>query len=132
LLKYLPFFLWFYLIVSLVLNSFTRIRGASEWVNIPLMIVALAGGYFAITAVDYGALFTTGVKAWPSVPFPKNMTSALAGILLWNLEFILPLAAISSRLFFKKTGTIWLGGFVNALVVTWFAISNTVSAAGRL
>ncbi len=132
LLKYLPIFLWFYVIVSLLLNSFTRIRGASEWANVALMIVALAGGYYVLTAVDYGALFTTGVKFWPDVPFPPKMTSALAGVLLWNLEFILPLAAISSRLFFKRTGSIWTGAFVNALVVTLFAISNTVASAGTL
>ncbi len=132
-LKYLPFFLFFYLVNILLLNSFTRIRGKSEGKNIPLMIIASVGGLAVITILDYTWLFTTGVKFWPDVPYPPAkppMPSALAGILLWNFLFILPLAAISARLFFKKTGSIWLGGFVNAMIVTLFSISNTVISMG--
>ena len=134
-LKYVPFFLFYFLVNMLVLNSFTRIRGASETTNIILMIVANVGAIAVLSFLDYYWLFTTGVKLWPDVPFPPTtpkMTSALAGILLWNLLFILPLAAISARLFFRKTGSMWLGGFINALIITLFAMSNTVSAAGML
>jgi hypothetical protein len=130
LLKYLPFFLFFYLINSLLLNSFTRIRGASETTNIVLMILANIGGLAVLTILDYAWLFNTGVKLFPSVPFPPNMTSALAGLFVWNFILAVLLAAVSARLFFKKTGSIWLGGFVNALIVTLFSISNTVAGAG--
>lgn len=132
-LKYLPFFLFFYLINSLLLNSFTRIRGAGEGTNILLMIIANVGGLAVLTFLDYAWLFNTGIKLFPYVPYPADgTTSALAGVLLWNLLFILPLAAVAARLFFRKTGTIWLGGFVNAAIVTLFAISNTVAAAGTI
>jgi Dipeptidyl aminopeptidases/acylaminoacyl-peptidases len=130
LLKYLPFFLFFYLINSLLLNSFTRIRGASEGTNIVLMILANIGGLAVLTILDYTWLFSTGVKLFPSVPFPPNMTSALAGLFVWNFILAVSLAAVSARLFFKKTGSIWLGGFVNSLIVTLFSISNTVAGAG--
>jgi hypothetical protein len=132
LLKYLPFFLFFYLINSLTLNSFTRIRGAGEGTNIVLMILANIGGLAVLTILDYTWLFNTGVKLFPSVPFPPpgNMTSALAGLFVWNFLFILPLATVFARLLFRKTGSIWLGGFVNALIVTLFSISNTVAGAG--
>jgi pimeloyl-ACP methyl ester carboxylesterase len=132
LLKYLPFFLFFYLVNSLLLNSFTRMRGQKEWVNIILMVVANVAGLAMLTLLDYSWLFDKGIKMFPYVPYPPKTTSALAGVLLWNLLFILPLAAISARLFFKKTGTIWLGGFVNALIITLYAISNTVSSSGIL
>jgi hypothetical protein len=132
LLKYLPFFLFFYLINSLLLNSFTRIRGASETKNIVLMIFSTITGLAILTILDYACLFSTGVKLFPSVPFPPpgNMTSALAGLFVWNFLFILPLAAVFARLLFRKTGSIWLGGFVNSLIVTLFSISNTVAGAG--
>jgi len=130
LLKYLPFFLFFYLIISLLLNSFTRIRGASETTNIVLMILATITGLATLTILDYTWLFTTGIKLFPYVPFPPKMTSALAGLFVWNFLFILPLAAVSARLLFRKTGSIWLGGFVNSLIVTLFSISNTVVSAG--
>lgn len=130
LLKYLPFFLFFYLINSLTLNSFTRIRGASETTNIILMILANVTGLAILTILDYTWLFSTGVKLFPSVPFPPNMTSALAGLFVWNFILAVSLAAVSARLLFRKTGSIWLGGFVNALIVTLFSISNTVAGAG--
>ena len=132
LLKYLPFFLFFYLINSLLLNSFTRIRGAGETTNIVLMILSTITGLAILTILDYTWLFSTGVKLFPFVPYPPpgKMTSALAGLFVWNFLFILPLAAVSARVFFRKTGSIWLGGFVNSLIVTLYSISNTVIGAG--
>lgn len=134
LLKYLPFFLFFYLINSLLLNSFTRIRGASETKNTTLMILANITGLAILTILDYTWLFTTGIKLFPYVPYPPSpqMTSALAGLFVWNFLFILPLASVSARLLFRKTGSIWAGSFINSLIVTLFSISNTVSSAGIL
>jgi uncharacterized protein len=132
LLKYLPFFLFFYLINSLLLNSFTRMRGASEGINILVLILANVLGFAVFTALDYTWLFSKGIKFFNYVPYPKvpPTTSALAGILQWNLLFILPIAAVFARLCFKKTGSIWLGAFIVSLIATLFAISNTVSSAG--
>ncbi len=134
LLKYLPFFLFFYIINSLLLNSFTRMRGASEGVNILVLILANFLGFAVFTALDYTWLFSKGIKFFNYVPYPKTppTTSALAGILQWNLLFILPIAAVFARLCFRKTGSIWLGGFIVSLIATLFAISNTVSSAGVL
>jgi dienelactone hydrolase len=133
LLKYLPFFAIFFILNSLLLNSFTRIRGASEWRNILLMIGANCGGFLVLFLLDYGALAYTGIKMFPYVPYPGgDTTSALAGMFVWNMLFILPIAAIFARICFRKTGSIWLGGFLNSLVVTLFALSNSVVAAGWL
>jgi len=133
-LRYLPFFLFLFLISSLTLNSFTRVRDQKEWVNIVLMVLATVGGLVIFTLIDYTTFFAVGRKMWMYVPYPANpkYTSALAGVLAWNVEFIFPIAAVFARTIFKKTGSIWLGGFVNALVITLFAISNTVAAGGTL
>ncbi len=132
-LKYLPFFLFFFLVTSLSLNSFTRVRDQKEWKNIVLLIVAMVGGVLVLTLIDYIVFFLTGRKMWMYVPYPPGdvkMTSALSGVLLWGVEFIFPIGAVFARLIYKKTGSIWLGGFVNALLITLFAISNTVGAGG--
>ena len=132
-LKYLPFFLFFFLVSSLTLNSFTRIRGEKEWVNMLLMIGASIGGYVALFLLDYSGYWIRGYKLLMYVPgFDGNLTTALAGLFVWNMIFILPIAAVFARLCFRKTGSIWLGGFINAAVITLFSISNTVIAAGRL
>lgn len=134
-LKYLPFFLFFFLISSLTLNSFTRVRDQKDWKNIVLMILAMVAGLVIYTVIDYVVFFTTGRKAWMYVPYPPGevkMTSAIAGVWAWGVEFIFPVAAVYAFYLFKKTGSIWLGGFVNAMVITLFAVSNTVFAGGLL
>lgn len=133
-LRYFPFFLFFFVVSSLTLNSFTRVRAQKDWVNIVLLIAAIVGGLVIFTLIDYVTFFATGRKLWMYVPIPAAAptTSALAGVLLWGVEFIFPISAVFAYLFFKKSGSIWLGGFINALLITLFAISNTVAAGGLL
>ncbi len=132
LLKYLPFFAIFFIVTALTLNSFTRIRGEKEWKNVLLMILASIGGLAVLTLLDYGALKLTGIKLFEYVPYPSDpkMTSALAGLFVWNMLFILPVTTVITRIFFKKTGSIWTGAFINSFLVTLFAISNTVITKG--
>jgi hypothetical protein len=127
-LRYLPSFLFFFTITGITQNTFTRINNQKEWINIILIVLASCGGLFVLYLIDYLTLWMTGVKAFLTIP-GTDMPTGLAGILLWGLLFILPAAAIMSRIFFRKTGSIWAGSFINALVVTLFAISNTVIAA---
>jgi hypothetical protein len=127
--RYLPSFLFFFTVCAVVHNTFTRINNRKEWVNKILIIFASFGGLLALHLIDYVSLKNTGVKVFQFVPFTENITAALAGVLLWGLLFILPVSAAISRIFFRATGSIWTGAFVNALVVTLFAMSNTVVAA---
>jgi hypothetical protein len=130
--RYLPSFLFFFLVSSVSQNTFTRINKQKEWVNIVLIILASFGGLLVLHVIDYISLTNTGAKVFQFIPFTNNAptdTSGLAGILLWGLLFILPIGAVISRIFFRATGSIWAGAFINALVVTLFAISNTVVAA---
>lgn len=130
LLQYLPFFAAFFIVSALTLNSFTRMRGVKEWKNLLLMIGASIGGLAVFTLLDYASLKLTGIKMFQYVPYPAGMTSALAGLFVWNLLFILPICTVITRIFFKKTGSIWTGAFINALLVTLYAVSNTVIARG--
>ena len=52
--------------------------------------------------------------------------TALGGIMLFSLLFILPIAAVMSRVCYKKTGSAWLGGFLTTFVVLTFTISHMV------
>jgi pimeloyl-ACP methyl ester carboxylesterase len=129
-LRYLPSFIFFFLISGVTQNTFTRINKEREWVNVILIIFASFGGLLALHLIDYIALMNTGVKVFQFIPFTGNtITAALAGVLLWGLLFILPVSAVIARIFFRATGSVWTGAFINALVVTLFAISNTVVAA---
>jgi hypothetical protein len=114
---------------GLSLNMTTRIRRKSEVLNTALCFICSAFGLFVLCMLDYGVFFATGYKLFPVV---GGAGTSLAGILLWGVIFILPLSALISRFFFKKTGSIWAGAFVNSCVVTLFAVSNTVVTLGAL
>jgi hypothetical protein len=128
-LRYLPSFLFFFLVCGVTQNTFTRINKEKEWINTLLIVFASFGGLLVLHIIDYAALKHTGVKVFQFIPFTENVTAALAGVLLWGLLFILPIAAVISRIFFRATGSVWVGAFINSLIVTLFAISNTVVAA---
>lgn len=134
--KYLPVWLLFFLLVSVIYNTFTRINNAPAWVNYVLIAIASCGGLAIMFAYDYGTLFATGVRGILTIPgttseewlatVGMSFPPALAGIMCFGLLFILPLSAIGSRVLFKKTGSAWLGGFLTAFVVLTFTISHMV------
>ncbi|MCL1854829.1 MAG: alpha/beta hydrolase [Clostridia bacterium] len=131
-LKYLPFFAFFFIVTSLTLNSFTRMRGQKEWLNVILLIGASICGFAVLTLLDYGSLKITGIKMFEYTAFPPgaNFTSALGGLFVWNMMVALTAGAVNARILFKKTGTIWTGAFINSLLITLFAISNAVVVQG--
>lgn len=130
-LRYIPFYFIFFLVNGLTMNMTTRIRGKSEKVNTLLCFLSSFAGLLVLCLVDYLTFFANGAK----LPFFAELggaSTSLSGILLWGVIFILPLASLISRYFFKKTGSVWVGAFVNSCVVTLFAISNTVVMFGPL
>lgn len=122
--KYLPFFLVYFLIHSLIVNTMTRLNDVKEWVNYVLIIVTTVGGLGLMQAYDIGLLRFTGVKGIATVPLSAD-PNALSGITLWATLMVLPIVAIISRYFYKKTGNIWVGGILNALLVTFASVCGT-------
>ncbi|MBR5229291.1 MAG: hypothetical protein IKW01_00420 [Firmicutes bacterium] len=121
---YLPFFLVYFVIHSLIVNALTRINGVKEWVNYALINVTTFGGLAIMQAYDIGLLRFTGVKGIATVPFSSD-PNALSGITLWGILMILPIVAVISRFFYKKTGNIWVGGILNGLLVTFASVCAT-------
>lgn len=123
-LKYVPFFLVYFVIHSLIVNSLTRINGTKEWINMALIILTTVGGLAILQAYDIGMLRFTGVKGIATVPGTSD-PNALSGITLWGTLMVLPITAIISRCFFKKTGNIWVGGILNGLLVAFACVCGT-------
>ena len=128
-LRYLPSYLFFFLAAGLMYNMSTRVDGVREWKNTLNIAVQSAIGLVIFGIIDYATLYRTGFLASLGA---FGSSSSLAPLLLWNLVFILPISAITSRYFFRKTGTIWTGACINALLATLFAVSNTVISTGAL
>lgn len=127
--RYLPSYLFFFAVTGLVYNMSTRIRGRQEWKTYVNLAVQSMLGLFIFGIGDYAILYRTGFLGSLGA---FGSASSLAPLLVWNLIFILPVAAVIARYFFKKTGNIWTGAFINAFVATLFAVSNTIVSVGVL
>ena len=133
-LLFLP--LLFFLLCGVIYNSLTRINNAPAWLNYLLCAVVSCGGLAIMFTYDYGTLFATGVRGIQYIPgttspewlaaVGMSFPTALAGIMLFGLLFILPITAVMSRVLHKKTGSVWLGGFLTAFIVLVFTISHMV------
>lgn len=123
-LRYVLFFAVFYVVNSLVLNLQIVVGGKKEWLNYLLCALSSVGGLLILHIVAYGGFLATG-HLWLLNYCSLGGNSAMAAILVWGLLLALPLSAIVARYLYKKTGNIWIGGFINTFAVTLFAISNT-------
>lgn len=134
--KYLPVWFLLFLLVGVIYNSLTRINNAPAWVNYLLIAFVSCGGLAVMFAFDYGKLFATGIRGIEYIPGTTSsewiasigmaFPTALAGIMLFGLLFILPITAIMSRVCHKKTGSVWLGSFLTSFIALVFAISHMV------
>jgi hypothetical protein len=124
-LPYLPFFLLYFVVNSILLNGFSRITLAGrEWLNTAVLAVANALGPVIIIVIQYVTFFSTGLPVGGLGPF-----SAMYVIWLFPVVVILAAAAVISRKIYRSTGNPWLAGFINAAVVTLIAVSNSLTMA---
>lgn len=118
-LRYLPFFLVFYVINSVAINSFNHVQiGKKEWVNTALLAVMNGIGPLVICILQYSHFFMTG--------WPMFKTSAITTIWLIPIFVILPVAAVISRKIYRATNNPYLAGIINAILVTLISVTNTL------
>jgi hypothetical protein len=124
-LPYLPFFLLYFVVNSILLNGFSRITLAGkEWLNTAVLAVANSLGPIILIAIQYATFVATGLPVSGLGPF-----SAMYVIWLFPVVVILAAAAIISRKIYRATGNPWLAGFINAGVVTLIAVTNSLTMA---
>jgi hypothetical protein len=124
-LPYLPFFLLYFVVNSILINGFNRVTLAGkEWVNTAVLAVANALGPIIVIVIQYLTFVVTGLPVQGLGPF-----SAMYVIWLFPVVVILAAAAVISRKIYRATGNPWLAGFINAGVVTLIAVTNSLTMA---
>ncbi|WP_273835304.1 alpha/beta fold hydrolase [Guptibacillus sedimenti] len=116
-LKYAPLFLIYYFIVGLSVNMNTasaKYEGLKGYVIAALHFV---GGLILYLGYHYGLLFITGTAGYPS--------ESLSSIIMIALVPALLIASIFNRYFYRKTGNVYVGAFLNTLLITLITIANT-------
>lgn len=117
LLTYAPLFFIFYFIVGLSVNMNTadeRFTGVKGYL---VSIFMFVGGLVFYLVYHYGLLFTTGVGGFPA--------ESLSSIVVIGLVPVLTIAAVFNRYFYRLTGNIYLGAFLNTILMTLILLANT-------
>lgn len=109
--RYVPFYLFFWVVNSLIMNGCNRFKGMRESVNLLLCIGCNIIGLVVIAVIYYATMFTTGAglgefSAW------KAYMAMLYMILTMTV------GTIVNRRVYLKTGSIYLGPAAYATVLT--------------
>lgn len=117
--RYGLFFFIFYLCNGIA-NQTYRTSTLPEWASIMINAFFNVFGIFLVIMIQYGTFKSTGVL-WQS-----NM--ALGYIVLFPIIPVLIFATIISRLLYNKTGNVYLGSLVNAMLFTIITVSGTAAS----
>lgn len=113
---YVPAWIVFYLVNSLLVNGGNRVEGRPEWLTVLLSCVSNIAGIVVLIVIQYHGIIANGV-------FHYN---AMRIVNLFPLVFLIPVGTIVSRRFFKETGNIYSGSLVIAFLYTMMTVSNTM------
>ncbi|MCF0261951.1 MAG: prolyl oligopeptidase family serine peptidase [Sphaerochaetaceae bacterium] len=115
LMKYLPFYLVF-TVSSAMLNAGCRFNKIPEWATTAFVILASLLPVAILIIVNYATLFKTGVTLYESGD---------PSIFAWNLLGPMVFGGLVNRYYYKKTGNIWTGAIISALVLVLMATTVT-------
>jgi hypothetical protein len=122
-LRYLIPFAAFFIILSLALHGEVRPskKDGTEFslrsemlINIALIIL----GFLVLLAIQYIPLIAGGHLMWPTQP--------LLSCVIYQLVPILVIVALVMTYFYRKTGHIYAGAFLVAMLVTWSLTAGQV------
>jgi pimeloyl-ACP methyl ester carboxylesterase len=114
----IPFFVYF-LIAGMVINSQLRLDRengqAPMWKAILVNVVLMALPYILLNLWEYIPLYAG--KALPN--------DALTTIVMYQFIPLLGISGALSTYFFRKTGHVWVGAFLNTLLLVWIMVAGT-------
>jgi hypothetical protein len=120
-LNYFIPFTFYFRIAGIVLHGQLRLGrkdggDLTGWGEMIVNIILLIGGYVLFLIFQYAPLFGGGTLAIPE--------GHLLGIVLFQFIPIFTIVALVSTYFYRKTGHIYVGSFINAMLVTWIVVAG--------
>lgn len=116
----IPFVLYF-LVLGVILHGQMRpgktgetmSRGKEMIINALLLI----SPYVIALLIHYVPLYAGGTLGFGD-------THSLSGIVMWQFIPIFAIIGVISTYFYRKTGHIYVGAFINAMLVTWVLVAS--------
>lgn len=118
---YLIPFTAFFVILALAMHGQLRPRGkkgreisraAEMWINIGISLT----GFVVLLLIQYIPLFMGRTLLF--------VNESLFSIIAFQLLPIFTIVALVNTYFYRKTGHIWAGAFLNGMLVTWIVVAS--------
>ena len=118
---YLIPFTAFFIVRALALHGQLRPRGkngkeisrtAELWINFGLLVI----GFVVMLLIQYIPLFAGGTLLF--------VNESLFSIIAFQLLPIFTIVAMVNTYFYRKTGHIYAGAFLNAILITWIVVAS--------
>ncbi|MDR2078116.1 MAG: hypothetical protein LBP74_00155 [Treponema sp.] len=122
-LKFAPFFVFFYLINSIAMNVFNYIKiGGRAW-NTVLMCIFSALGPVILLVIFYTCFVITGLLP------PDSLAWGAGTMIMWiyPMVVVLPVGTVISRVIYKKTRNPYIPGIAYSLIITVMLCTNTLT-----
>jgi hypothetical protein len=125
--KYLPFFLVYFIVNSILLsrNAFANWSECKQtWMSV--LFNLLTPGLFL--ALSFLPLLFNEYTFWGLVLGQGSLLASAGGLIPILMIPFLPILGIAGYVnikLYRLTGSIWLGGLVNALLITMITVANT-------
>lgn len=119
-LLYAPLFALYFLSNSVVLNCLHRSTiGREDWLNMAVLALFNALAPIVLVIAQYATFYITG--------FTMPGFGGIFGIWLFPVIVYLVVSVVISRKIYRATNNPYIGGFINAAVVTIIAVTNTLT-----
>jgi pimeloyl-ACP methyl ester carboxylesterase len=118
-LSYLIPFAFYFLVIGMILHGELRCGKKGElkaWQEMLINIFLLITAYIIFETMGYLPFFAGGTLAIPE--------AALWYIVMFQFFPIFTIVALISTYFYRKTGHIYTGAFLNAMLITWIIVAG--------
>jgi len=114
-LRYLIPLAFYFIIIGMVIHGELR-RNSSAWAQTVVNILLLIGAYVLFFLYQYIPLFSGKTMSLADAHLPT--------IVLFQYVPIFIIVALVSTYFYRRTGHIFVGSFINALLITWIVVAG--------
>ncbi len=119
-LKFAPFWLVYYIILSVTGNSYGYTEGKKSWSSVAWQMFFVFLGPQIMIMVQYIKFFVTGKMFLDPI-------TGIMGIWLFPIVLILPLSAWICHQIYKKTSNPYIGGIITGLIACILTVTNTLT-----
>ena len=119
-LKFLPFWLVYYIIMSVSGNCYNYVEGKKPCSSVAWQMFFVALGPVFMIAAQYIKFFITGKMFLDPI-------TGIMGIWLFPIALILPLSAWICHKIYRKTNNPYIGGIIMGIIACILTVTNTLT-----